>query len=306
MNTFDGKPLYYLDIEADYNDESEVDFVALVDKPAIQKNFLKFEDTYTDYPESVKNTAQKALDWAEENGWGECGTQVGKTRANQLANGEPISVETIKRMYSYLSRHKVDLQSSKTYEDGCGLLMYDAWGGEAALNWAEKKLTNIEKMKFAIQNEEERIVSGPLMLADTPIYRFDKHGEYYVVFNADSIKKIVQKYFKKGYQSNVNLMHDPTRQVEGVTLFESFITSKKRGIQPMQGFEDAPEGSWFGSFKIENDEVWDMVKKGDFKGFSVEGMFNYKRPEEMNVASLISKDQQIMNDIMEWLKQIEL
>ncbi len=292
-------PFYYLDISSDFNDDSEVDFIALVDKPAIQKNFLKFADSFSDYPESVKNTAQKALDWAEENGWGTCGTPVGKTRANQLASGEPISLETIKRMYSYLSRHKVDLQSSKSYDDGCGKLMYDAWGGDAALNWAEKKLTNIEKMKFAIQNEEEKIVSGPLMLADTPIYRFDKHGEYYVVFNAATIQKIVQKYFQKGYQANVNLMHDPMQIVDGVTLFESFITSKKRGIQPMVGFEDAPEGSWFGSFKVDNPEVWASIKNGDFKGFSVEGLFKYKRPEEM-------KAEQIKSQIKNLLDQVKL
>lgn len=305
MNTYDGKPLYYLDIEENFDDNSEVDFVALVDKPAIQKNFLKFAETYNDYPDSVKNTAQKALDWANENGWGSCGTQVGKTRANQLANGEPISIETIKRMYSYLSRHKVDLQSSKSYEDGCGKLMYDAWGGEPALAWAERKLNSIDKMSFAVQSEEERIVSGPLMLADTPIYRFDEYGEYYVVFNADTIKKIVQKYFKKGYQSNVNLMHDPTRQVEGITLFESFITSEKRGIKAMKGFEDAPEGSWFGSFKIENEEVWTMVKEGDFKGFSVEGVFNYKLPKEIKKETL-TKDEQIMNEIIALLDKVEL
>jgi hypothetical protein len=105
-------PFYYLDISSDFYDDSEVDFIALVDKPAIQKNFLKFADSFSDYPESVKNTAQKALDWANENGWGTCGTQVGKTRANQLASGEPISLDTIQRMYSYLSRHKVDLESS--------------------------------------------------------------------------------------------------------------------------------------------------------------------------------------------------
>lgn len=306
MNTYDGKPLYYLDIEETFDDVSEVDFVALVDKPAIQKNFITFADTFNDYPESVKNTAKKVLKWTEENGWGTCGTQVGKTRANQLANGEPISKETIKRMYSYLSRHQVDLQSSKSYEDGCGKLMYDAWGGDAALSWSEKKLTTLDKMSFAIQNEEEQIVSGPLMLADTPIYRFDEYGEYYVMFNANAIQKIVQKYFKKGYQSNVNLMHDPTRQVDGVTLFESFISSKKRGIQPMQGFEDAPDGSWFGSFKVENDDVWKMIKDGDFKGFSVEGIFNYKRPEEPNKPQSMSRDEQIMNEIMNMLKEIEL
>ena len=104
-----------------------------------------FADTIGDYPDGVKNAAKRALDYADKNGWGSCGTGVGKTRANQLAKGENISVDTIKRMYSYLSRHKSDLTSSKSYDDGCGKLMYDSWGGEAALTWAERKLKQLEK-----------------------------------------------------------------------------------------------------------------------------------------------------------------
>ena len=103
--------------------------------------------SHSDYPESVKNNAKAVLKYVEENGWGSCGTPVGKMRVNQLAKGEPISEETIKRMYSYLSRHKVDLDSSKGYGDGCGKLMYDSWGGLSALSWAESKINQIEKDK---------------------------------------------------------------------------------------------------------------------------------------------------------------
>ena len=105
----------------------------------------KAEETYSDYPEAVRNNARRVLKYVDENGWGPCGTPVGKQRANQLANGEPVSVDTIKRMFSYLSRHEVDLESSSSYEDGCGLLMYDAWGGKAALVWSRNKLKELEK-----------------------------------------------------------------------------------------------------------------------------------------------------------------
>lgn len=102
-------------------------------------------ETYSDYPEAVRNNAKRVLDYVSENGWGPCGTPVGKQRANQLANGEPLSVDTIKRMFSYLSRHEVDLETSTSYSDGCGLLMYDAWGGKAALTWSRNKLNELEK-----------------------------------------------------------------------------------------------------------------------------------------------------------------
>ena len=100
-------------------------------------------ESYSDYPDGVKNNAKRALEYAEKNGWGSCGTPVGKQRANQLAKGEPISIDTIKRMYSFLSRHEGDLVSSKSYEDGCGKLMYDAWGGKAALGWSRNKLRQL-------------------------------------------------------------------------------------------------------------------------------------------------------------------
>jgi len=105
----------------------------------------KAEHTYSDYPDAVKNNARRVLKYVDENGWGPCGTPVGKQRANQLANGEAVSVDTIKRMFSYLSRHEVDLESSSSYEDGCGLLMYDAWGGKAALVWSRNKIKELEK-----------------------------------------------------------------------------------------------------------------------------------------------------------------
>ena len=109
------------------------------------KTIIKNE-SYSDYPDGVKNNAKRVLDWTEKNGWGSCGTDVGKQRANQLAKGEPISVETIKRMYSYLSRHEVDLESSTSYSDGCGKLMYDSWGGKAALGWSRNKLRELGQL----------------------------------------------------------------------------------------------------------------------------------------------------------------
>ena len=115
--------------------------------------------SFSDYPDSVKNNAKRALEWAEENGWGSCGTGVGKQRANQLANGEAISMSTIKRMYSYLSRHAPDLDSSKSYEDGCGKLMYDAWGGKSALSWAKTRISREENMSDLTEEEAQFVLS---------------------------------------------------------------------------------------------------------------------------------------------------
>ena len=86
-------PVYKLVI--DDNDELGVEYVALVDSPAIERNWMAFKDqhfeSYNDYPKAASENAKIALRWAEENGWGDCGTPVGKVRANQLANGESIT-----------------------------------------------------------------------------------------------------------------------------------------------------------------------------------------------------------------------
>ena len=99
-------------------------------------------DSYSDYPEAATNNAKRALKWVEKNGWGSCGEATGKARANQLANKEPISRDTIARMASF-KRHQQN--KDVPYSDGCGGLMWDAWGGDAGIEWAIRKLKQIDK-----------------------------------------------------------------------------------------------------------------------------------------------------------------
>jgi hypothetical protein len=83
------------------------------------------------------------------------------------------------------------------------------------------------------------------------------------------------------------------QQVEGVYMFESFIIDKQRGISAPAGFDNIPDGSWFGSYKIENDEVWNLIKAGTFKGFSVEGFFLKKL--------IAATDEQVINRLKDVL-----
>lgn len=98
--------------------------------------------SYNDYPKAATENAKIALRWAEENGWGSCGTAVGKARANQLANGEAISEDTIARMAAF-ERHRQN--SDKELGDGCGRLMWLAWGGDEGVEWAQRKLEQIRR-----------------------------------------------------------------------------------------------------------------------------------------------------------------
>lgn len=139
-------------------------------------------------------------------------------------------------------------------------------------------------MVFSVTSEDRRIVSGPLMLADTPIYRSDEEGEYYVTFPAAVIERIARKFARQGNHANVNEMHDSDRQVAGVVMFETWLTDSTRGTLPLKGYEDAPEGSWFGSFAVDNEEVWQQIKTGAFTGFSVEGIFSRLIPSDAPAA----------------------
>mgnify|MGYP003689624159 FL=1 len=98
-------------------------------------------ESYSDYPTGAKNNAKRALDWVEKNGWGSCGEATGKARANQLAKGEPISRDTIARMASF-KRHQQ--HKDVPYSEGCGGLMWDAWGGTSGVEWAINKLKQID------------------------------------------------------------------------------------------------------------------------------------------------------------------
>ena len=88
-------------------------------------------------PEGVQSAARKALKWIEEGHAGGGFTSVGRGRAHQLANGESVSLSTIKRMHSYFSRHRVDKQGKDWNKPSPGKVAWYAWGGDAGAAWAK-------------------------------------------------------------------------------------------------------------------------------------------------------------------------
>ena len=127
-------------------------------------------------------------------------------------------------------------------------------------------------MMYAIQDEEKRLVRGCIMRADFPIYRRDEQmGEYYIIYKAEEIRKMAEKYLLEGRQNDVNLMHEEGSDVDGVQMVQYFI--KGDGIQ-VDGFDDCADGSLFGEFHVTNDAIWTEIKAGTYKGFSLEGVFD--------------------------------
>ncbi len=144
-----------------------------------------------------------------------------------------------------------------------------------------------EENPFKFVDEEKRIIFGALMVPDAPIYRKNSTlGEHMVMFTADTIKQVAQKFFKNKNNANVNLMHNPEQKVDGCFITQSFILGDFVGT--VNGFEKLPVGTWFAEYKVENDEVWKSVKDGTFRGFSVEGLFSYSEtPMEAEVAEFL-------------------
>ena len=253
-------------------------------------------ETYNDYPEAAVNNAKRALKYAEENGWGDCGTPVGKQRANQLANKENISEDTIARMASF-ARHAQN--KDVPYDEGCGGLMWDAWGGTEGIEWASRKLEQIRKEKMSKQmfqsDDEKRIVVGAAMVPNLKIFRKDKLGNpYYVFFTAETIKMIAEKYMRNKYIDNNDTEHNG-KAAEDVYVVESWIKEDDNDKSNKYGFKDLPVGTWFVSMKVRNDEVWQRIKKKELNGFSVSGYFEeieqfYKEQEFLKQVAKILKD----------------
>lgn len=134
--------------------------------------------------------------------------------------------------------------------------------------------SNKKPQMYAVEDEAKRLVLGVVMRADFPIYRRDESmGEYYILYTADTIRTMAEKYLVEGRQNNVNLMHQEGSDVEGVDMVQYFIKDSAKGVCPA-GFEDIADGSLFAEFHIVNDEVWDAIVDGTYKGFSLEGVFD--------------------------------
>jgi len=146
--------------------------------------------------------------------------------------------------------------------------------------------------KFNVKDEEKRIIEGYFMVADLLIPRIGENGEkFFVKFSAKTIEQIREKQSRLGMTNNFNLMHDPRQIAKGVYMLDNLIIDNERGKVAPKEFEKVPNGSLWGSAKVDNDEIWNSIKAGEFSGFSVEGMFKQLEPVTMD-EDLINKIRQ--------------
>ena len=163
-------------------------------------------DTYNDYPKAASENAKRALKFREEtDNKNDCGTLVGWARANQLAKGEGISADTVKRMASF-NRHRQN--KDVPYEEGCGGLMWDCWGGTEGVDWAIRKSEQIDKE--AVKNMTEIDIIGAI--------------DQYTEANAQNLKAELET--ANGLDVTFNIASEGGSYFEGLTM-AAMISSYK-------------------------------------------------------------------------------
>lgn len=156
-------------------------------------------------------------------------------------------------------------------DEDCGMVRISMVDFPAVMaNW--QTFAGQQPQRFSIADEEQRLIRGVIMRADFPIYRRDASGEYYLIFRAETIREMAEKYLAENRQNRVDLMHEGD-EVRGVQMVQWFIKDTEKGVAP-SGYDDVADGSLFAEFHVTDDGIWAAVKEGTFKGFSLEGFFD--------------------------------
>jgi len=159
-----------------------------------------------------------------------------------------------------------------------------------------------QEIKLAEVDKEKKILMGALLIPNKPIYRNGSEGEYYIYFSKDTIVKASQMFLQNGNQSRSTLEH--AQALNGLTLVESWIVEDKAKDKTALYGLDVPVGTWMGSVKVNNDDVWnEYVKTNKVKGFSIEGYFADKM-EAPKEAIEEQMAEQLLNQIKTIITQI--
>lgn len=156
---------------------------------------------------------------------------------------------------------------------------------------------NEEKPKqLFFAKPEEHIITGVAIRADVPIYRRRPDGsEYYVVFQKDVIKQLVERFSKQGKMNSVDLQHNG-KLISGIYMIESYFINDARGIRPSE-FADIEDGSWVVSYFIEDESLWEHIKNGnDLNGFSISVL--------ANIEEKMSEQKETKNELDELIEEL--
>lgn len=156
-----------------------------------------------------------------------------------------------------------------------------------------------QRLEFAEADREKKILIGPLLIPNKPIYRKSGDDEYYIYFSRDTVRKASQLFLKNGNQDQSTLEHQV--KIDGLTLVESWIVEDKEKDKSAFYGMDVPLGTWMGTIKVDNDEIWnEYIKSRKVKGFSIEGYFADKAesPQEKGIEDKLSSWEQAEADFI--------
>lgn len=148
-----------------------------------------------------------------------------------------------------------------------------------------------EKVKLSSVDKERRMLYGAALIPEKLILRIDKNNEeYYMKFERETIERLAHDFYKKNLHHTTNLQHQ--YPVTGVTIVESWLKEGNSDKSLALGLSDLPDGTWFIGAKVDDDSVWEEVKSGAIRGFSIEGMFTEQSVEMnfVNVESMLIKE----------------
>ena len=158
-----------------------------------------------------------------------------------------------------------------------------------------------EEQMYSIENEEEHIITGVIMLANSPIFRRDDSGyEYNIIYKPETIKLMSEKMLKDMAHNQIDIEHNGCILPTGtVNLVEIYIKDSEKGISP-NFLKDIPDGSLIGSYKIHDDVLWNMCKEGTLHGFSLAGWFDVKefKDKKKSKYSMIEKIKEKLRQLL--------
>lgn len=152
-----------------------------------------------------------------------------------------------------------------------------------------------EQIKLAEVSEEKRILMGAALIPDKKIYRVNEKTkeEFYVYFSQDTVRKASELFFVNGNQSKATEQH--AKVIKDMTVVESWIIEDTEFDKSKKYGFSLPVGTWMISMKCNNEDVWQKAKKGEIKGFSIEGYFADKMQMQED-ENLVNKIIDILNE----------
>lgn len=178
-----------------------------------------------------------------------------------------------------------------------GSLNFIAMVNDPAMEELFIKFSKTEQpMDIKLSNEEKQIVTGPVLIPNKKIIRYneDTYEPFYVFFSEDTIEEVSQTFLRDNKNYNWDLEHDGEKASD-IFITESWlVTDPENDKAKALGFS-VPKGTWMASAKVNNTAVWNLIKSGDLRGFSIEGKFFQDLVEEEDYDALLEQVKNILS-----------